>query len=129
MKTLMPGPFMDSPQRTRRTQRTKTDSPQRAQRPQRNARGVTLVELLVVLLLLGVIAGVSGLALTALHREEMSSWSQMASRARREAIISGRPVVAVDSAVPEHAALFLPDGRAIGPGVDPLTGEVMRETP
>jgi len=55
--------------------------------------------------------------------------------ARAKAIRTGKPVVVVlDSPTadssdcrftrpPVHStALFLPDGRAIGPGVDPLTG-------
>jgi prepilin-type N-terminal cleavage/methylation domain-containing protein len=123
MNTLMPGPCTDSPQRTRRTQRT--------QRTQRNALGVTLIELLVVLLLLGIMTGVSGLALHALRAPERSRWAAVAAHARRAAIVTGHPVVArdsTDSTTTEHAALFLPDGRAIGWGVDPLTGEVTNET-
>lgn len=93
--------------------------------------GVTLIELLVVLLLLGIMAGVSGLALGALRKAEVPPWRQIASQARREAIESGRPVTArdsTDSTGTDHAALFLPDGRAVGWGVDPLTGEVVRDT-
>jgi prepilin-type N-terminal cleavage/methylation domain-containing protein len=92
--------------------------------------GVTLIELLVVLLVLGVMAGVSGLALSALREPAVSPWAHIASRARREAIESGRPVTAHDSTdatTTDYWVLFLPDGRAIGSHVDPLTGEVMRE--
>jgi prepilin-type N-terminal cleavage/methylation domain-containing protein len=77
-------------------------------------KGVTLVELLVVLALLGVMLGVSTLAITALRRPVNSETVEM-EKARREAVQSGTPRTA-------HGALFLPDGRAIGPGVDPLTG-------
>lgn len=94
-------------------------------------RGVTLIELLVVLLVLGIMAGVTGLALGALRQKEVSPWAQIGSQARRESIASGRPVIArdtTDSTETDHTALFLPDGRAIGSGVDPLTGEVTGET-
>jgi hypothetical protein len=49
-------------------------------------------------------------------------------RARAQAIRTSRPVRASMSTesgsdgVPLVAPLFLPDGRAIGPGADPLTG-------
>lgn len=93
--------------------------------------GVTLIELLVVLLLLGIVAGIGGLALSALRPPEVSPWARVASQARREAIESGRSLIArdsTDSTKTDHTALFLPDGRAIGWGVDPLTGEAMRDT-
>jgi prepilin-type N-terminal cleavage/methylation domain-containing protein len=78
-------------------------------------RGVTLVELLVVLALLGLVLGVSGLALASLREPRESDELRELRRARAEAIRSGEPV---------HAGrvLFLPDGRAIGPNVDALTG-------
>src|SRR5437899_8162013 len=90
--------------------------------------GVTLVELLVVLTILGLMFGVSGLAFTSLRAPRESEWVRQLRRARREAIRTGRPVRAVVSSgtvgdgslLP--APLFLPDGRALGPGVDLLTG-------
>jgi len=78
-------------------------------------RGVTLVELLVVLVLLGLIFSVSGLALASLGAPRASARVRALEVARAKAVRSGLPVL--DSAV-----LFLPDGRAMGPGVDPLTG-------
>jgi len=83
------------------------------------ARGVTLVELLVVLTVLGVILGVTGLALATLKVPRESALSLELRQTRTEAIRTGTPRTA------HHAprTLFLPDGRAIGPGVDPLTGK------
>jgi prepilin-type N-terminal cleavage/methylation domain-containing protein len=79
------------------------------------SRGVTLVELLVVLALLGLVFGVSGLALASLREPHESDALREMRRARAEAIRSGAPRSA-------NGVLFLPDGRAIGPNVDPLTG-------
>ncbi len=79
------------------------------------SRGVTLVELLVVLALLGLVLGVSGLALASLQEPGVSDELRELRRARAAAIDSGTARAA-------HGVLFLPDGRAIGPNVDPLTG-------
>ena len=80
-------------------------------------RGVTLIELVVALALLGLIVGVSGLSLASLQPAQRSPAIRAMERARSQAIRTGSPV-RVDS------RLFLPDGRAIGAGVDPLTGSV-----
>ena len=91
-------------------------------------KGTTLIELVVALAVLGLILGVSGLALASLQAPRESEWVRELRRARAEAIRTGTPVRA---ALPSDTAgyrsllpapLFLPDGRAIGPGVDPLTG-------
>ena len=79
------------------------------------SRGVTLVELLVVLALLGLVFGISGLALASLREPRESEDLRELQKARAEAVQSGAPRIA-------HGVLFLPDGRAIGPNVDPLTG-------
>ncbi len=76
-------------------------------------RGFTLMEMLVVLALLGIMVGVSTLALA--RRPAPTRALMEVQEARIEAIKSGEPRTA-------HGVLFLPDGRAIGPGVDPLTG-------
>jgi prepilin-type N-terminal cleavage/methylation domain-containing protein len=78
-------------------------------------RGMTLLELLVVLTVLGVVFGVTGLAIGSLRAPRESEEILALSRARAEAIHSGAPRKA-------DGVLFLPDGRAIGPKVDPLTG-------
>jgi prepilin-type N-terminal cleavage/methylation domain-containing protein len=92
--------------------------------------GVTLVELLVVLAILGVLVGVTGLAMMSLRAPRESAWVGALRRARAEAVRSGRAVeIALDSLPSQTAqpatrlsARFLPDGRAIGPALDPLTG-------
>jgi prepilin-type N-terminal cleavage/methylation domain-containing protein len=81
--------------------------------------GVTLIELLVVLVLLGLLLSVTGLAVGSLRAPGRSSRFRALEAARATAIRSGRPVaVQGDSGV----VRFFPDGRALGPGVDPWTG-------
>src|SRR5437899_11817542 len=90
--------------------------------------GVTLLEMLVVLTILGLIFAVSGLAFTSLRAPRESEWVRELRRARQEAIQTGQQRRAVVSSgtvgngslLP--APLFLPDGRALGTGVDPPTG-------
>ncbi len=91
-------------------------------------RGVTLVELLVVIVILGVVFSTTGLAFASLRAPRESAWVRELHRAREEAIRTGRQVRAKQPLPPSTALgrprppLFLPDGRALGPGVDPLTG-------
>jgi prepilin-type N-terminal cleavage/methylation domain-containing protein len=87
--------------------------------------GVTLVELMVVIAILGLIVGVSGLAFTSLHAPRAWERTRAVRAARAQAIREGRPV-AFPFGGPRvrPSALFLPDGRAIGTGVDPLAGAV-----
>jgi prepilin-type N-terminal cleavage/methylation domain-containing protein len=94
-------------------------------------RGVTLVELLVVLMLLGIIFGMSGAALASLAAPRQSAVIQRLTAARARAVRRGVPIRATDdcaggarndSGWSKSAVLFLPDGRALGPGVDPLSG-------
>ena len=83
--------------------------------------GTTLVELMVVLLILGLITGVSSLAIGSLKPPALSEHARTLGQARAAAIRSGRAV-----SVPGEGGemiRFLPDGRAIGRGVDPLTGD------
>ncbi len=82
----------------------------------RCAQGVTLLELVVVLTLLGLVLGVTGLAFELLRAPRESEQFVDLKRARAEAVHSGVPRTA-------HGVRFLPDGRAIGPGADSLTGE------
>jgi len=92
--------------------------------------GVTLVELLVVIAVLGVMCGVSGLALTSLRAPRESDWIRDGRAARARAIREGRPVELPTARPLERpTVLFLPDGRAIGSGVEPLTGTLTRATP
>ena len=78
-------------------------------------RGVTLLELLVVLTTLGLLLAVSGLSIASLRIPRESERLLELRHARSEAIQSGVPHTA-------HGVRFLPDGRAIGPSADPLTG-------
>jgi prepilin-type N-terminal cleavage/methylation domain-containing protein len=80
-------------------------------------KGVTLLELMVVLALLSVILAISGVALASLREPPMSETLSELRAARRHAIQSG-------VATATHGILFLPDGRAVGSTVDPLTGEL-----
>lgn len=94
--------------------------------------GVTLIELLVVLTILGLIFGVAGFAIMGLQAPRESARLRVLRQARAQAIRSGRAVrIMVDPLPPRTAqvptlspasAFFLPDGRAIGAGLDPLTG-------
>jgi prepilin-type N-terminal cleavage/methylation domain-containing protein len=85
-------------------------------------RGSTLVELMVVLLILGLVTGLASFAVGALRSPAESERAKEMSRARAAAIRSGKAL----SVPAESGAVirFLPDGRAIGHGVDPLTGEL-----
>jgi len=83
--------------------------------------GVTLLELLVVLVVLGVLLSVSGLAVATLATPGTPRSVRDLQAARATAIRTGTPVsLRLDSST----VRFFPDGRAIGPGVDPLTGDV-----
>ena len=85
--------------------------------------GFTLVEVIVVVAVFGLIAGMSGLAFVTLRAPRQSELVHELSRARAEAIQTGRPVVGGNNRAPRTShVLFLPDGRAIGLGADPLTG-------
>ncbi|MDH4348177.1 MAG: prepilin-type N-terminal cleavage/methylation domain-containing protein [Gemmatimonadota bacterium] len=85
----------------------------------RTVRGTTLVELLVVLALLGVLLGTSSLSVVALRPAPSDLDRARADSARRAAILSGQAVtIRFDSTV----VRYLPDGGAIGVGVDRLTG-------
>ena len=85
--------------------------------------GFTLLEAMVVLVILGLIVGMSGLAFVGLRAPRESDLAGELRRARSQAIQTGRPTATAFNHAP-HATkvLFLPDGRAIGSGVDPLTG-------
>jgi Tfp pilus assembly protein FimT len=87
----------------------------------RSRQGTTLLELLVVLLLMGLVAAMSAFGLGAAFDSPADPRAGLLARARDSALRTGQAVsVAPDSA--GGVVLFLPDGRAIGAGVDPLTG-------
>jgi prepilin-type N-terminal cleavage/methylation domain-containing protein len=88
----------------------------------------TLVEVVVVLALLGLILGISGLAMGSLRNTPRTTRARLLVAARDSAIRFGVSVIVtmpwVDVATDTATAtvLFLPDGRALGRGVDPLSG-------
>ena len=85
--------------------------------------GFTLVEVLLVITILGLVFGVSGLAFFSLRVPRESDWIRDLRLARAQAIRTGHPVSARDDRSPLTGhVLFLPDGRALGTGIDPLTG-------
>lgn len=89
-----------------------------------NVRGVTLLELVVAIAILTFVLGMSGVALASLRGTHDSEAQRLFAQARAQAIRSGLPVVTTlghshDSLVP---VLLLPDGRAVGAGVEHLTG-------
>ena len=89
-------------------------------------RGFTLLEVIVVVAIFGLIAGMSGLAFVSLRAPRQSELVHELSRARAEAIQTGLPVVSGNNRASRTAhVLFLPDGRAIGLGADPLTGALV----
>ena len=93
------------------------------------ARGTTLIELIVALAVLGIVLGVSTAALSAIHRDVPPPALARVEAARERALRLGVPV-RIDrpdssSAGTAASLLLLPDGRVIGAGFDPLTGEMV----
>jgi Tfp pilus assembly protein FimT len=84
--------------------------------------GGTLVELLVVLVVMAVIVSVSAFAVGAPAAAGAGGDVARLAETRARAIRSGAPISAArdSGAAP---VLFLPDGQAVGAGVDRLTGE------
>jgi len=82
--------------------------------------GITLIELLVALTLFGLLGTLGALALGGLRGRAPSPLVVGLSRARASAIRAGVPVAVRFSG--DTVVRFLPDGRAIGPAADPLTG-------
>ena len=83
-------------------------------------RGFTLVEMIVSLALLGLLSGLAAATLGGQRRTERETRAEALAGARERAIRTGTRV-RLDHAGGE-SVLFLPDGRAVGVGVDPLTG-------
>ena len=91
--------------------------------PRSHSSGFTLLEVIVVMAVLGLITGVTALAFVSLRAPRESDIARELRRARTQAIQTGRPVITGKNSAPRTAyVLFLPDGRSIGPGADPLTG-------
>ena len=77
----------------------------------------------MVLAMIGVVLGVSALSFVSLRAPREADRIQELRRARTEAIQTGRPAVTGGNHTLRATHVrFLPDGRAVGPGADPLTG-------
>jgi prepilin-type N-terminal cleavage/methylation domain-containing protein len=90
--------------------------------------GFTLVELMVVLTILGVLAGVSVSSLPSLRESTTTSMADRLAAAHRDAITTASTVL---FAAPFRSIggartwRFLPDGRALGPGLDPRNSRML----
>jgi hypothetical protein len=73
------------------------------------------------MVILGVLAGVSGAAFLGMRPAAENPWAVELSRARATAIRTSRAVIL--RTADGRRAMLLPDGRALGSGIDPLTGE------
>ena len=84
------------------------------------SRGFTLVEVIVVLTVLSIALSTAALSFPAAGRGTAAdSAAAVLEAARVRALHSGQAVKAGNATDP---VLFLPDGRAIGAGFDPLSG-------
>lgn len=86
--------------------------------------GFTLIELIVALAIMSVSFAVVaiGISESLLADADPRDWTTQVAAARRQAVATGQLVVLDDSASTGHTVLFLPDGRAVGARVEPLTG-------
>jgi prepilin-type N-terminal cleavage/methylation domain-containing protein len=91
-------------------------------------RGFTLVEMIVaiaVMALSGAVATVAFRGLLRPHSEGLG-WEAQRRQSRRMAVQEGIVLLTYPDSAPDEPVLFLPDGRVIGDGVDPLTGRQVR---
>lgn len=88
--------------------------------PPSRVRGTTMIELLVVLVLLGLVSGISVVAVATLRSPNSQARLDGIQEGRSRAVRSGQEVVLM---IDSLTMRFLPDGRVLGLGVDPLTGE------
>ncbi|HEU4647899.1 MAG TPA: prepilin-type N-terminal cleavage/methylation domain-containing protein [Gemmatimonadales bacterium] len=97
-------------------------------------QGSTLVELLVALAILGLASTLTVFTVAGLRAPVESPRIQALREARARAIRTGRtvrvPATGASGEFPStgRAVLFLPDGRALGPEVELLTGEIFDAT-
>jgi prepilin-type N-terminal cleavage/methylation domain-containing protein len=84
------------------------------------SRGATLVELMVALAILGLLAGLGAATLGGWHLINPDARAEALSAARCRAIRTGARVRLSEAS--GESVLFLPDGRVVGGGMDPLTG-------
>lgn len=91
-------------------------------------RGVTLLELVVALAIVGILLGVSAVGFRGVGTDAARPADRMLAAARDSALRTGTRVhltlPGADSLGDSIAITLLPDGRAVGPAVDPLTGDL-----
>jgi prepilin-type N-terminal cleavage/methylation domain-containing protein len=83
-------------------------------------QGTTLVELIAALAVLGLLVGMGAATLGGWRRTDTDKTAEILAAARARAIRTGTRV-RIDRPGGE-SVLLLPDGRAVGGGLDPLTG-------
>ena len=89
--------------------------------------GFALVELIVVMAVMSIGFAVAAVAISRAPASMTSEgWPSQVARAKRLAAVQGQPVVLPDSAG-RGGVVLLPDGRAAGAGIDPLTGTLEPE--
>jgi prepilin-type N-terminal cleavage/methylation domain-containing protein len=100
----------------------------------RGTVGFTLVELMVVLVLLGVLVTVSVTAIPSLRETRAPSLAERLAQGRRQALATGHTVTVsaarlsvsfTGKSVSSVEWQFMPDGRALGPGLDPRNGRLV----
>jgi prepilin-type N-terminal cleavage/methylation domain-containing protein len=89
-------------------------------------RGFTLVEMVVVIAILGLVAVLSTVAIGSLRAVPQSAQELELEHTRQQALQTGLPtgteIEDSSGRRPAQPVLFLPDGRALGSGLDPWTG-------
>lgn len=88
--------------------------------------GFTLLELIVVMAVMAVGFAVATVAISRAPAGTTEGWATQVARAKRLAALRGHPVVVADS-TGRGSIVLLPDGRAAGAGLDPLTGTVEQQ--
>ena len=83
--------------------------------------GFTLIELAVVLTILAITAGIVSVGVVSVTGNGKDRGVEAIDALRSKAIRQGRPFTWEDT-VGKRVVRFLPDGRAIGIGVDAITG-------
>lgn len=83
------------------------------------SKGFTLVELMVVIAIIAITASLSSVALGSLRATPPRPRVAKLEQGRDSALRIGTPV---SVELEQETVLFLPDGRALGTGLDPWTG-------
>jgi len=87
----------------------------------RDLSGFTLIELAVVLTIIAITAGIASMGVVSLIGNGKDRGVEAIDALRSKAIRQGQPITWEDT-VGKRVVRFLPDGRAIGIGVNAITG-------